>query len=64
MRMSMMMVQVDEHKNAQGKYVQMSLLINGMDRQQIHHKYRATDRMKKSINMLFRLRLFPSFRIV
>lgn len=42
-----MMVQVDEHKNAQGKYVQMSLLINEMDRQQIHHKYRATDRMKK-----------------
>ncbi len=40
-------VQVDEHKNAQGKYVQMSLLINEMDRQQIHHKYRATERMKK-----------------
>lgn len=43
----MMMVKADEHKNALGKYVQMCLLINEMDRQQIHHRYRDTDRMKK-----------------
>lgn len=47
-----MMVKADEHKNALGKYVQMCLLINEMDRQQIHHKYRQNE---KSINMFFRL---------
>lgn len=47
----MMMVKADEHKNALGKYVQMCLLINEMDRQQIQG-YRQNE---KSINMFFRL---------
>lgn len=36
--------------NCSGNYVQMSLLINEMDRQQIHHKYTDAGWMNKSTN--------------